>query len=147
MDTLHLSLNQQPFELMYWGIKKLEFRKPTEWIKSRLIDKHTGKPKAYSQVKFTNGYGNDKPFFIAKYHGYSIANIPLENTYCNMFTVNVEKGDYILKLGYVTEKGNYNTPPSYEIIEALKTIKNENRNTINRHTSKRQAAQTALRFV
>ena len=52
------------FDLMIAGKKNKEFRKPSKWIDSRLIG------KSYNFVKFTNGYGNDKPFFYVEYKSF-----------------------------------------------------------------------------
>src|SRR6056300_1026422 len=64
---LHLTLKKSWFELMVSGEKTTEFRKPSDWIKQRLVDKE------YELVRFVNGYGSDKPFFVAKYLGYKVA--------------------------------------------------------------------------
>ena len=40
---------------MVTGKKTIEYRRPSKWIKDRLVDKE------YEVVKFVNGYGDDKP--------------------------------------------------------------------------------------
>ncbi len=84
---------------MVSGQKKFEKREPSPWIKSRL------KGRSYQFVKFTNGYGSDKPFFICEYEGYVTA-IKEETVRVSSFFVNIEEGDYIIKLGKVLNHGN-----------------------------------------
>ena len=62
---LHLSLNAKAFEVMLKGERKVETRRPSKWLLSRLAP-----AKNYDLIKFVNGYGNDKPFFIAEYLGW-----------------------------------------------------------------------------
>ena len=81
------------------GVKKKEYRKPSNWIKVRLEN------KSYNFVKFVNGYGNDKPFFVCEYEGFKIS----ENHEIMEFDgqkVVVEKGDYIIQLGRIVDYGN-----------------------------------------
>ena len=81
------------------GVKKQEYRKPSNWIKARLEN------KSYTFVKFVNGYGNDKPFFICEYEGFKVS----ENYEIFKFDgqkVDVEKGDYIIQLGGIVDYGN-----------------------------------------
>ena len=96
---LHLTLKKSWFDLMISGEKTTEFRKPSDWIKQRLVDKE------YELVRFVNGYGSDKPFFVAKYLGYKVAKkdeeIPFKKE-----TVVIKKGDYKIFLGKIIEKGN-----------------------------------------
>lgn len=102
---LNLTLSKKPFEVMITGEKKVEFRKPSDWIKSRLFNKD-GSRKDYDVVKFVNGYGKDKPFFIAIYNGFATA---LERTgkhYSNDLSVLVEPGDFQIYLGDIIRKGN-----------------------------------------
>ena len=97
--TLHLTLKKVWFDLMVSGVKKIEYRKSSNWIKKRLHNKD------YKYVKFVNGYGNDKPYFISEYKGYIISK--KKNTVeINGNSIEVEKGDYIIQLGAIVEKGN-----------------------------------------
>lgn len=89
-----------PFEVMVKGEKNSEFRRPSDWIKSRLLS------KSYDVVKFVNGYGADKPYFIAKYLGFIRTHSDTSITYSNGLIVNVEEGDYIIHLGEIIETGN-----------------------------------------
>jgi len=63
---LYLSLKKEPFAVMVTGEKQEEFRKNSGWIRSRLFDKKDNEKK-YDYIKFVNGYGADKPYFICKY--------------------------------------------------------------------------------
>ena len=58
--------------------------------------------KNYDYIQFTNGYGNERPVFIAKYLGYSVANE--DKTYSNGLVVKGEK--IVIKFGEITEKRN-----------------------------------------
>ncbi|MEO9884962.1 MAG: hypothetical protein ABJG33_04925 [Balneola sp.] len=99
-SILHLTLSNKPFEVMVTGEKFLEFRKPSDWIKSRLVG------KGYDLVKFVNGYGADKPYFIAEYLCYTEAEKDLSTVYSNGLRVESERGDFVIILGHVIEKGN-----------------------------------------
>ncbi len=108
MKILHLTLTKEPFETMEQMLKDREYRinLSTNWIKSRLIDSKTGKDKPITHVKFTHGYGSDKPYFICRYHGYEIAKKNYTVKYSNGFSVDVKKGMYRILLGSITRKGN-----------------------------------------
>ena len=84
---------------MISGEKTTEFRKPSDWIKQRLIDKE------YALIRFVNGYGSDKPFFVTKYLGYEVAEKDEEILF-KKETVVMKKGDYKIFLGEIIEKGN-----------------------------------------
>ena len=96
---LHLTLKKPQFQVTSSGEKIYEFRRPSDWIKSRLIDKE------YDLVKFTNGYGSDKPFFICEYLGWSFAK-PASYKYSNGLVVNVTDEYYKIDLGAILEIGN-----------------------------------------
>jgi hypothetical protein len=98
MKTLHLSLKKQPFDVMHTGEKNKEFRKDTPWIRSRLLTKN-GERKHYDVVKFTNGYGSDKPCFIAEYKGFEFTEG--NYTYSNGLKVVVTGMDFTINLGKV----------------------------------------------
>ncbi len=104
MKTLQLNITHEAFAVMVTGEKTIEYRMPTDWIKSRLF---TGKKnKAYDRIKFTAGYGRNKPYFICTYKGYCLSNL-----YADVFFSNglkVTKGQYYsIKLGRIIEVGNY----------------------------------------
>ena len=63
---LHLTLKKRWFDLMVAGKKKVEYRQSSRWIISRL-------EKEYDVIKFTNGYGSDKPYFFCQYNGFEIS--------------------------------------------------------------------------
>ncbi len=97
---LYLTLKKPQFEVTSSGEKKLEYRKPTQWILSRLIDKN------YDYVKFTNGYGKDKPYFLCEYIDWSYAPIGTHH-FSNGLIVRVAEGDIVIKLGAILEKNNF----------------------------------------
>lgn len=116
MKTLHLTLNRQAFEVMVTGEKTEEYRKPSKWIEARLFEKgatlfpevKTSKP--YDQVKLVNGYGNDKPYFIAEFKGLRQIQKPNSSEsyiYSNGLKVTVNEVDYIIRLGAILEVGNW----------------------------------------
>lgn len=103
MKILKLSLHKLPFDVMKTGEKTLEFRKPSKWILSRLIDKN-GEPRHYDYVEFTNGYGADKPKFMVEYKGFIKNSHFFHVSYSNGLRVPVNNGDIIIKLGELYEK-------------------------------------------
>lgn len=95
---LHLTLKKQWFDLVASGEKKYEFRKPSKWIASRLVGKE------YDAIKFTNGYGKNKPSVQVEYKGYYINMLfMLKETYLNGNDVIVDIGDYVICLGEIWE--------------------------------------------
>lgn len=68
---LHLSLKKQPFEVMVTGEKVIEFRSVSKWITSRL-EYSDFTPKEYDVIKFTNGYGKNRPSFVCVYEGFTV---------------------------------------------------------------------------
>lgn len=105
--VLNISLVNDSFVLMLDGIKPVEHLKPVGSINSRLQTKK-GIDCYYDYVRFTNGYGLDCPYIIAEYKGYYISVSDYTVKYPNGFTVEVEKGDYIIKTGKILETGNPN---------------------------------------
>jgi hypothetical protein len=63
MDTLHLTLKKQWFDMISSGIKKEEYReiKP-HWIKRLQCTK-----RKYSKILFRNGYGTNVPSVLIEY--------------------------------------------------------------------------------
>jgi hypothetical protein len=98
--VLHLTISKLPFEVMYTAEKKIEYRVPSQWILRRLIN------KKYDLVKFVNGYGNDKPYFIAEYNGWKFESKPKINQYSNGLKVETYIGYIKIYLGDVIEIGN-----------------------------------------
>ena len=106
MKILHLSLKKEPFDVMVTGEKKKEFRKYSKWIQSRLFDKDNN-IKKYDLVKFVNGYGKDKPYFICKFDSVVRADVDIYIKYSNGLTISeLEKSDYVIELGEIIESGN-----------------------------------------
>ena len=69
--VLKLTLKKKWFDLMKDGFKKIEFREPSEWILSRLIDKN-GDPKKYDLIEFKNGYAKNAPSFYCEFLGWDV---------------------------------------------------------------------------
>lgn len=97
MKILHLTLKKKWFEMILSGEKKEEYREIKPYWTKRLI---YGRRGGYDAIKFTNGYGNDKPSFI----------IELKGIYR---TLGIEKwgaplGEtvYVLRLGDIIETKN-----------------------------------------
>lgn len=105
--VLYLSLKKKPFDVMITGEKNEEFRKRSTWIMSRLYD-NAGKQKHYDYIKFVNGYGNDKPYFICKYEGVFECYMKVaKHSYSNGLIVDgINKGDFIILCGEIIERGN-----------------------------------------
>lgn len=104
---LHLSLKSKPFEVMVTGEKQEEFRKSSGWIRSRLFDSDYNEKK-YDLIKFTNGYGGKRPYFICRYEGFMEGYLPFaERKYSNGLTVSgFGKYDFVIYCGEIIEKGN-----------------------------------------
>lgn len=104
---LHLSLKKDPFAVMVTGEKQEEFRQNSDWIRSRLFDKENNE-KEYDYIKFVNGYGADKPYFICKYEGFMECYMDVaERNYSNGLSISgIGKGDFIIYCGEVIESGN-----------------------------------------
>jgi hypothetical protein len=98
--VLHLTLSRKPFEVMVTGEKKTEFRCQSPWIVSRIRN------KTYDFVRFVNGYGEDKPYFVAVYGGFEIETKPNEYTYSNGLVVNTDAGTVKIHIGEIIERGN-----------------------------------------
>ena len=105
---LHLSLKRLPFEVMVTGEKITEYRDSSNWIKSRLFDKELI-PKKYDFVKFVNGYGSDKPFFICEFLESRLSFSKVDREYSNGLRVSIDwnKEHYRIELGDIVEIGNY----------------------------------------
>ena len=98
MNTLHLTLHKKAFDVMITGAKRFEIRKPSAWIKSRLFGKN-GNPKTYEAVHFTQGYGKNRPFFMAKFIGFGEVKEKTNWEYSNGLAVETEPGDYMIVFG------------------------------------------------
>lgn len=115
--VLHLSLKKEPFEVMVTGEKDVEFRKRTDWLKSRLFDKQLH-VKKYDVIKFVNGYGNDKPYFICLPDKgdcfFDYAKTDYTRYYSNGLTVEIKQGDCRIWLGEILETGNLKQNTSHQ---------------------------------
>lgn len=99
---LHLTLKKEWFDLMISGKKRVEYRKPSKWIISRL-------EKEYDVIRFINGYGSDKPYFVCEYKGFEISK-KSETINLEKSEIQVEKGSYMINLGKILEIGNVKKP-------------------------------------
>lgn len=110
MKILHLSLRKEPFDVMISGEKTIEFRHPSEWLKSRL-------KQEYTHVQFTNGYGKDRPYFICELKEVKNVNHTHSETisepwpltfvkYSNGLKVNISGELIWLYLGKIIKGGN-----------------------------------------
>ena len=97
MSTLKLTLSKKPFEVMITGEKKVEYRNQSQWMKSRLFDKH-GNPRKYSYVEFVNGYGKDRPRFTLEFKGVAVVE-RVYQTFSNGLTVDIKEPVYMIRLG------------------------------------------------
>jgi hypothetical protein len=69
--VLKLTLKKKWFDLMCAGFKKIEFREPSDWIYSRLLDKN-GDAKKYDLIEFKNGYSKNAPCFCCEFLGWDV---------------------------------------------------------------------------
>ena len=91
---------------MVTGEKTQEFRKYSKWIQSRLFDKENN-IKQYDLVKFVNGYGKDKPYFVCNFIGVVKADVNIYMKYSNGLTISdLTTNDYVIELGDIIETGN-----------------------------------------
>ncbi len=104
--VLYLTVSKKMFEVMVTGEKDIEYRQPSNWIKSRLVDK-TGKDKDYDYIKITNGYGKDKPYFIATLLWfYNIPDNPVKLIeYSNGLAVNQAMDTILIRISDIEEIG------------------------------------------
>ena len=68
---LRLTLKKKWFDLMCAGFKKIEFREPSDWIFSRLLDEK-GDGKKYDLIEFKNVYSKNAPSFCCEFLGWDI---------------------------------------------------------------------------
>ena len=106
-QTLKLTLSKKPFEIMITGEKTEEFREVKKWVTSRLYNKD-GSKKEYKYVKFTNGYGGDRPYFVCIFNRTYIGN-HISRNYSNNLKLSFENEIYVIELGDIIKKGNDET--------------------------------------
>ena len=99
-NILYLTLKKPQFKVTLSGEKRIEYRRSSQWITSRLLSKN------YDLIRFVNGYGNDKPYFIVEFKGYEIMKKHEQHLFSNGLVVEGKIGDYAITLGKVIETGN-----------------------------------------
>ncbi|MEO8514142.1 MAG: ASCH domain-containing protein [Ignavibacteria bacterium] len=82
MNRLHLSLYKKWFDEILQGTKKIEYREIKPYYE-RLLTKN------YSEVKFVNGYGKERPYLVI-----------------NIVKIIKSKEFYEIHLGNIIETGN-----------------------------------------
>jgi hypothetical protein len=102
-NILHLSLYGAAFQVMQSGEKTEEFRAAGGKIEKQVLRQRGGK---FDSVKFINGYGHDRPWFIADFNGYEYLQEPTTREYSNGLKVELEAGTLVILLGQVRESGN-----------------------------------------
>jgi hypothetical protein len=108
--VLRLSLEKDWFDRMVSGEKANEFREPNDWMMRRLYSgwgTFSVRPKPYDYVLFYNGYGADKPWFLASLVTWKRAE--QEDVYRRSYRgryVDVTLGMVIISLGRVVQSGN-----------------------------------------
>ena len=112
--TLKLTVHAKAFEVMVTGEKKREYRRKSKWIQSRLWKKVyeiDGLPvfdhKEYDLVEIRNGYGKNRPYFLAEFKGHMENIQHFVESYSNGLYVQVNPFDQIIQLGKIIKIGNY----------------------------------------
>ena len=100
--TLHLTLSAMPYQVMVTGEKTQEFRKQSHWITSRLF--RNGQVRPFTHVEFVNGYGKNKPRFIAEFKSVRAVAPGQEDfgktmSYSNGLKVHINEPMYVVELG------------------------------------------------
>ena len=104
-NTLHVSLYKEPFEVMETGEKDREYRVDSTRNKSLIYHKN-GVLKDLKYLKATNGYGHKRPYFVAEIKYITRAKINYTMKYSNGLVVRISKGNFIIRLGRIIERGN-----------------------------------------
>ncbi|MFY9308081.1 MAG: hypothetical protein WAQ28_03420 [Bacteroidia bacterium] len=94
---------------METGEKNFEYRKPTDWILSRLFDKN-GHRRLYDYVRISHGYSANRPYFIATLEGWYIETITHTKCYSTGFQVVVEPKDICIMIGTIVKRGTQVKP-------------------------------------
>lgn len=105
--VLTLVLSYKPFEVMLSGEKGIEYRKPTDWIKSRLFDKQ-GNKREYDFIKFQHAYMKNAPYFICEFVDFTEYTFfdSGERNFSNGLSVKIEKGDYLIYFNEILYREN-----------------------------------------
>jgi hypothetical protein len=69
METLKIVIRKEPFDKIYSGEKKIEYRDVKPFWQSRLYDAK-GKKRNYDNIEFINGYNADAKRMITKFEGF-----------------------------------------------------------------------------
>ena len=103
MRILQLTLKKKWFDLIATGEKKFEYREYKRHWMSRLLGKSG--IRNYDEIRFTNGYGKDKPFVRVEFEGAAI----ITGKHCspdNGEPLETEQKYFVIGLGEVLEIGN-----------------------------------------
>lgn len=104
--VLHLTVKKEWFQIMVTREKPFELRRKSKWIESRLFNKD-GSLKPYDLISITNGYGKDKPNFVAEYQGFH--DIPGGFwLFSNFSVLDVKESSYRIDFGKIISVSNYN---------------------------------------
>ena len=96
--SLLLTLKAAPYEVMVTGEKRVEFRKVSKWMESRLFSKDGD--RQYDRVVFVNGYGGDRPRFSTSFKGYKLISGGVYKQYSNGLEVDTRGSPtYVILLG------------------------------------------------
>jgi hypothetical protein len=104
MKILQLTLKKAPFNVMVTGEKQVEIREKSRWMIMRLYDRN-GSERKYDAVKFVNGYGKNRPYFIVEYLGFETI-FGADITYSNGFHLKIDNEVWKIDLGKILETGN-----------------------------------------
>lgn len=102
MRILQLTLKKKWFDLIASGDKVFEYREYKQHWMSRLIGKNG--TRDYDEVRFTNGYGSNRPYIRVEFIGVII----MKGKYCNpdhSEPLEPENKYFVIGLGKVLEIG------------------------------------------
>jgi uncharacterized membrane-anchored protein len=106
LSVLRLTLkdnSKEPwFSLTKSGIKKLEIRNNSKWIRSRLFDKN-GEKRIYDLIEYSNGYGENVPKFACKFNGFFTGRKGALKLPGN-FIIQFNKNDFLIRNGKTFNK-------------------------------------------
>jgi hypothetical protein len=102
--VLHLTLKKKWFDLIAQSKKKVEYRERKPHWESRLVKNE--KQRWFDEVRFTNGYGADKPWMRVRFLGTG----RYTGRKCRPNNGEILKSDqeyFLIYLGPILEIGNY----------------------------------------
>ena len=78
--------------------KDVEIRLHSEWIQSRLIERHSGLVREYDHILYVNGYRADSPYLICEWGGtqWSSEGCAIGPYLCNDFEWCVTEGVWVI---------------------------------------------------